>query len=47
MAALWVPFDDIDRGAGASESSLCDGLPRVGWGSSLPYPCKFGDVLFL
>jgi hypothetical protein len=47
VVALWVSFDDIYRGAGASESSLCAGLARVGWGSYLPYPCKLGDFLFI
>ncbi|KAB1225317.1 GABA transporter 1 [Morella rubra] len=42
MAALWVPFDRFYRGSGASDSSLCAGLARLDWGSSLPNAFSFG-----
>lgn len=44
MVALWVPSDDINSGAGAAESPICDGAAGLGgWShvACLGRPCYF------
>lgn len=47
MVALWVPFDYIYCGSGASYSSFLLHFVGLGWRSALVDPCSSYHILFI